>query len=166
MLVGLPGSGKTTVGKAVSVLLGAAFSDPDRLIESKLDSSIPTIFEERGEAFFRSYESEIVANLLTKPPRVISPGGGWIMAGRDSGTSFSNALIIYLETSPREVLSRLGGASGRPVLGDGSVAAVQKLYENRRLAYESCELTVNTDGKDVSQVAIAVLGLARSKGGW
>jgi shikimate kinase len=166
VLVGLPGSGKTSVGQQLAMALPAGFSDPDRLIESKLNSTVPAIFEERGEVLFRSLESEIVANLLTKPAHVISPGGGWILAAHESGTSFPQALIIYLETSAVEVLRRLGGAAGRPVLGNGSLATVETLLEGRTPAYESSELRVITDGKSVEDVVIEVLGLARSKGGW
>jgi shikimate kinase len=166
VLVGPPGSGKTSVGEEVAGLLGTAFSDPDHLIESQLNSTIPEIFERRGEAFFRNIESEIVATLLGKQPHVISPGGGWILAVHESGTRYSNALIIYLETSPERIVERLEGAAGRPVMGDGSLSAVEGLLAVRRTAYEASEAVVATDGKDVAQVGIAVLGLARSKGGW
>lgn len=166
VLVGLPGAGKTSVGKALSVLLDADFSEPDRLIEARLNASIQSIFADRGEAGFRKYEAEIMADLLKKPPHVISPGGGWVLGAHESGTTLSRGLIIYLETSPAEVLSRLGGAAGRPVLGDGSLSTVERLYEDRRGVYEASEVTVKTDGKNLAEVIQAVLDLARNKAGW
>lgn len=165
VLVGLPGAGKTSVGRSLSLLLNTDFSEPDQLIESRLKASVQSIFESRGEATFRKYEAEIMADLLMKQPHVISPGGGWVGA-HDPGTTSSNSFIIYLETSPAEILSRLGGAAGRPTLGDGSLPMVERLYEDRRRVYEASDESVKTDGKDVAEVTGEVLDLARNKAGW
>ncbi len=154
------------MGKALSATLGTEFSDPDQIIESRLGKTIPQIFSEHGEQFFREIEAEIVADLLGKPPQVIAPGGGWVLKAHDSGTNFPSAMIIYLATSPREVLTRLAGAAGRPVLGDGSIGAIELLLGTRRAVYEASEEAVSTDGRSISEVARAVADLAHRKAGW
>ena len=78
ILVGLPGAGKTTVGRLVAESLGAAFVDTDAMIVRKMQMPVASIFGAHGEAAFRKMEREAMAAALAGPPSVISPGGGWV----------------------------------------------------------------------------------------
>lgn len=80
ILIGLPGSGKTTVGRLAAERLGLPFADCDTLIQRETGMTIPAIFAERGEPYFRAVESRILAALCGGPAQVIATGGGAVVA--------------------------------------------------------------------------------------
>ena len=80
VLVGMMGSGKTAIGRALALQLGVDFVDSDAAIEEAAAATIPEIFERDGEAFFRKREAEVLQRLLSGPPRIVSTGGGAFLA--------------------------------------------------------------------------------------
>jgi shikimate kinase len=167
ILVGLPGSGKTTVGRLVAAALGARFVDLDEAIERRAGKSVPRIFAEDGEAAFRALETEVGSAVLTGPPAVVAPGGGFFAGDRTRDLARASGLVVYLETDPQEAVRRLGGAAGRPLLEGGEPEMrMALLLAARGPLYEESECSVGTTGVAVSEVARSVASLARDRAGW
>ncbi len=146
--IGLPGCGKTTVSKKVAAALGRAWYDSDREIEAQSGMSIPRIFAERGEEYFRRLESQCIAGLFAKKPAVIALGGGAIL--RNGSLIKENAVVIYLNRSAESIIATLP-ADSRPLLAGKdpaeTLAALQALYEQRRQLYEDLyDFKVDNEG--------------------
>ncbi len=169
ILVGLPGSGKSTVGALVAQELNARFVDLDRVIAGRAGKSIPEIFAQEGEAVFRSLEREAMERELEGVPAVIAAGGGWAAQPCNLSLARPKALAIYLELDPREAARRLehsGEVSERPLLaGREPERALKDLLVLREAWYRVCEARVDGSGSP-EQVARSVLSLARTLGGW
>jgi len=127
ILVGMPGSGKTTVGSLLAVSLGRPFYDADGEIEKKLGCSIPAFFAQRGEAAFRAVETEVLAELGKRSGCVIATGGGCVTRGENYDLLHQNGEIIWLRRSLTEL-----PVEGRPVSQSRSLP---ELYREREPAY-------------------------------
>lgn len=169
VLVGLPGSGKSTAGRVAARLLGAPFVDPDIAVAQLAGRTIPEIFAEGGEAEFRRLERAAAQRALEGAPAVVAPGGGWA-ASDDSlqDARDRNALLIYLRCAPDEAVRRLGDCRDRPLLSGTAdpAARMAELLAAREPRYRAAAHTVETDGVSPDRVAEAVAALARSHGGW
>jgi shikimate kinase len=167
ILVGLPGSGKTTVGRLAAAELGARFVDLDEEVERRAGKSVARIFAEDGEAAFRALEAEVGNACLDGPPSVIATGGGFVAHDAARTTARSAGVLVYLATHPDEAARRLGGAAGRPLLEEGDLAArVASLLAAREPLYRESECTVPTTGRSAADVSRAVVSLARTRAGW
>jgi shikimate kinase len=167
ILIGLPGSGKTTVGRLAAAALGARFVDLDEEIEGRAGKSVTRIFAEDGEAAFRVLETAVGEACLEGPPAVIATGGGFVVQDASRAQARSAGLGVYLATDPREAARRLGGAAGRPLLEGGELAArVASLLAAREALYLESECTVTTTGRSAAEVCRAVVSLARDRAGW
>jgi len=166
ILVGLPGSGKTTVGRLVAAALGAEFVDLDAAIERRAGKSVPRIFAEEGEAAFRALEAEIGAEVLGAAPAVVAPGGGFLASEGARRLARASGLVVYLETDAAEAARRLGGAAGRPLLEGDPERNMTLLLEARGPLYRESECAVETTGAAPEAVARSVVSLARARAGW
>lgn len=167
VLIGLPGAGKSTVGRLVATSLGAPFADFDELIVRRAGKDIPEIFREGGEAAFRALESAVGAELLAGAPSVLAPGGGYVMDPVQRRLTLSMGYAVYLMTSPASCARRLEGSHERPMLkGFEPTLRLQLLLEQRRGVYLEAQGRVTTDGLTAEAVAGQVTELARTHGGW
>lgn len=170
VLVGLPGSGKSTVGVLAAQRLSARFVDLDLVIAARVGKPISHIFAEEGEAEFRRLEREEMERELALPAAVIAAGGGWAAQPGNLDRAGAKALAIYLDLDPEEAARRLvqaGGLKERPLL-DGSrdpVRALRDLLATRQPWYRRCPAKVDASA-DPEQVVDSVVSLARSLGGW
>jgi len=167
VLIGLPGSGKTTVGRLVAEQLHAEFVDIDAIIERREGRPIGLIFAEKGEAAFRDMERKEMETALTSAPAVIAPGGGWAAQPDAIGAGKARALVIYLRTRPESAAQRAAPEGTRPLLlGEDPVARMRLLQKEREPFYRDAHAQVDTDHKSTSQVANEVVRLAQSSAGW
>lgn len=127
ILVGMPGSGKTTVGSLLAASLGRPFYDADGEIEKRLGCSIPAFFAQRGEAAFRAVETEVLAELGKRSGCVIATGGGCVTRGENYASLHQNGEIVWLRRSLAEL-----PVEGRPVSQSRSLP---ELYREREPAY-------------------------------
>ncbi len=166
VLVGLPASGKSTVGRLVAIALGVRVRDVDAFIESRMGMGISQIFTTHGEAAFRSLERAETTRALKGHPMVVVPGGGWAAQPGSLDQAKGQALTVYLHTSPEQAAARLSPQSGRPLLADADVVAkIRQLLTERAAFYEQCDTRVDTDGKTAEEVASEVVEVALRGGG-
>lgn len=168
VLVGLPGAGKTTIGKLAAAALNAPFVDLDVAIEQRAGKSIARVFAEDGEVAFRALERSEMEAVLSAPPRVIAAGGGWAAQRGNLEAVASRGLTVYLSVAPELAAERaLPSADSRPLLSGGdAVGRMGEIFSARRSFYERCEVTVPAEPNDPRTVAKEVCNLARSLAGW
>jgi shikimate kinase len=137
-LIGMPGSGKSTVGRLLARETGRSFIDSDREIESRSGVSIATIFELEGEAGFRKRESQVLDELSRRSDLVLATGGGAVLAETNRAHLKSRGLVIYLQASTDELVRRTSGDKSRPLLrGDDPRGRLVELLQARQPLYEA-----------------------------
>jgi shikimate kinase len=160
ILVGLPGVGKTTIGKAAARHLGREFLDFDHEIERRSGMEIREIFRLHGEDHFRSLEFALTEELSARGGMVLSPGGGWITQSKSVELLRSAGRIIYLRASPEAVARRLRRVETRPLLaGRDPVVALRELYQKRRALYETADAVLDTERLARQQLIAKVVEL-------
>jgi shikimate kinase len=170
VLVGLPGSGKSTVGPLLAAELKAPFVDLDHEIERRERMSVGDIFASRGEQAFRAMERAITQGLAERPPSVIAPGGGWILDEANVSALRPPARIIHLVVSVSTALKRLGpDINRRPLLAGQAETTARSRFEALAAArmplYSRADAEISTENVTPQQVAIFGLRLA-SAWGW
>lgn len=160
VLVGLSGSGKTTVGPLVAQKLGRTFLDFDAEIERREGMPISQIFGERGEAGFRLLEKKITEELKDLGNMIVAPGAGWITDPAVVALIRPPAKLVYLRVRPETALQRLRGAvGGRPLLNrPDPLGELNKQFEVRRPLYQGADFEIGTELQTPQQVADQVIG--------
>lgn len=151
ILIGMPGSGKSTVGVVLAKRLGYHFLDSDLLIQEKEGKLLYQLIEEQGETGFLALENRINAS-ITGEKTVVATGGSAVY-GREAMEHFDKlGVVVYLKLEYDELERRLGDLHRRGVvIKQGST--LKELYEERVPLYEKyADLTVTCDGKDIRQV--------------
>jgi shikimate kinase len=115
-LIGLPGSGKSTVGRQLARRLQLPFFDSDHAIELQLGCSIREYFDREGEARFRDVEQAVIDELTQKPKCVLSTGGGVVLRPANRQHLHERSQVVYLNSSPEELYRRLRHDTSRPLL--------------------------------------------------
>ncbi len=172
VLVGLPGAGKTSVGRRAQDLLQQAgrdweFADLDAEIEQRTGRSIPEIFARQGEAAFRKLERAVSLEWLDRPNLIMAPGGGWVELGELVEQFRARSLFVYLQVSPEVAAARLGAAGGdRPLLAGGnSREKLKELSTRREALYLQSQHTLSVDSLSVDQAASYIVALASGRNG-
>jgi len=138
ILIGPPGSGKSTIGKSTSRRLKINFTDTDDLIEARSGTSISQIFIDKGEPWFRDLEQEVLQEELAKLNGVLALGGGAPLSDVAQGMLRSkNEAIVYLDVSLATAAPRVGFNRDRPLLLSNPRGAWQELMDKRRPIYEA-----------------------------
>ena len=160
VLIGMRGSGKSTVGKILAKALKCTFWETDKEIEDRLTMTVKDIIKKKGLHFFRDAESRVVMNLAKKDKCVIATGGGVIENENNMVLLKKQGFIIYLKTMPETAAARLIEDTNRPILTEASsmLEDLENLYLKRKEVYEKwSDMTVPTDNKSFGEVAKAVI---------
>ncbi|MCJ0764989.1 shikimate kinase [Variovorax terrae] len=135
-LIGLPGSGKSTVGRQFARRLGLPFLDSDHVIEQRLGCSIREFFEREGEAAFRDVEESVIDELSQQHEGVLSTGGGVVLRPANRVHLRERGKVVYLRSSPEEVFRRLRHDQSRPLLQVADpLGRLRDLYAERDPLY-------------------------------
>jgi shikimate kinase len=161
VLVGPPGAGKTTTGRALAGLLDARFADTDAVIEERAGKPIPDIFVDDGEPVFRELEREAVATALAEHEGVLALGGGAILDEQTQKLLTSHT-VVFLSVGLSDAVKRVGLAAGRPMLTVNPRATLKYLMDQRRPLYEAAAThTIATDGRTAADVAAELATLLK-----
>ncbi len=150
-LVGLPGSGKSTVGRQLARRLQLPFADSDHLIERRLGCSIREFFEREGEDRFRDVEEEVLEE-LTQHHGVLSTGGGAVLRAINRQRLRTRGKVVYLKSMPEELLRRLRHDTQRPLLQVADpLERLRELYAKRDPLYrETAHFVIETGRPSVA----------------
>jgi shikimate kinase len=166
VLIGLPGSGKSTAGRLAAELLGAPHVDLDRLVERRAGAPVTRIFAEYGEATFRKFEREAMADALESEPSVIAPGGGWAAQPGALEWATPACAIIYLVCPAAVAARRAAAEGGRPLLAGGDPEKrMKELLAERAEAYDRAPHRVDA-ARAPAEVAKSIAEVARREAGW
>lgn len=161
VLVGAPGSGKTSTGRVLAARLGVDFRDTDADIEAVAGKPIPEIFVDDGEEHFRALEATAVITALASFEGVLALGGGAILAPGNRA-ALAGHTVVHLSVELPDAVRRVGLGAGRPLLAINPRATLKYLLDQRRPLYaEVATSTVVTDGRTPEQVAEEISTLLR-----
>ncbi|MEV1240898.1 shikimate kinase [Nonomuraea sp. NPDC050022] len=157
VLIGPPGSGKTTLGRLLAGLLGVSFRDTDADVEATAGKPVADIFIEEGEARFRELELLAVRKALAEHDGVLALGGGAVL-NEEAQELLAGQPVVYLQVGLSDAVQRVGLASARPLLVLSPRSQLKKLMEERRPIYERLAvLTVVTDKREPAELAEEIM---------
>lgn len=174
ILIGFMGSGKTSVGIKLSYRLRVPVEDTDKLIERREGCTVSDIFRDKGEAYFRQLETELLRELVESkaakiypvsggtpayPERIYSVGGGTPVCPENRTLLKRLGGVVYLRVGPETVYERLKGDAARPLLQCGNpLEKIRELMQARKAAYEeTADMILDVDGMTLDQIQESIL---------
>lgn len=153
VMVGLMGCGKSSIGRRLAVTLGLPFIDADDEIERAALKSIPEIFADHGEAYFREGERKVIKRLLGSGPQVLATGGGAFMNAETRAAIKADGISVWLRADLDVLMRRVAKRDNRPLLkADDPVAVMKSLMDQRYPVYAEADITV--DSRDTTHEVI------------
>lgn len=144
VLVGFMGTGKTTLAKQVAARLNWQAVDSDEWIETKEGMSIPDIFAQKGEAYFRQVESEALQTILKGKKQVVATGGGAVLSAHNCDLMLAQAVVIALQADQTVIVDRISHDPNRPLVQGDAEKRVAALMAERQHAYDFAHMSVDT----------------------
>ena len=163
ILVGFMGAGKSTVGRLLARRLGRCFVETDAIITAREGRSIPEIFAERGEPYFRHLEAEALEALADKCGHVVATGGGFPCAPGAMDRLLDLGTVVWLAADFDAVYARANRVGGRPMLADRSVEEAAALYRARQDHYRRAHLALDTTRMTVDAVVGRIVRYLRER---
>lgn len=163
ILIGMMGSGKTTVGRIIADKSALPFIDSDDVVSSRAGRSISMIFEQGGEAEFRRLECEVLQAALAEPgAAVIATGGGAVLDPRNVEAMHQAGDVFWLTAGLEEIRRRLAGSADRPLYNTGAAPAM--LAARERAYMRAGDMSISTDGRQPGEIASEILPMIAGKG--
>ena len=160
VLIGMMGSGKTTIGKLLGEKLTLRSIDIDVIIEQNEKRTVSEIFQNEGEKYFRNIERETIKKNFTNKDLIISLGGGAFEDQLTQELLLKNSTVIYLKTSPNVILERIKNNTNSPLLKNQmTVEKIQSIILQRQKNYELANITILTDNKNTDKIVEEILGV-------
>jgi shikimate kinase len=157
VLVGVPGAGKTTVGRLLAKMLQTTFVDSDQVIEARAGKSVADIFTQDGEPAFRSLEHEVVVELIATGSGVVALGGG-ALGNLDTRKKVSEATAVWLVAGLAQAVERVGMNRNRPLLLGNVRGQLSDLMTAREPIYrEVADVVVDTSKLTPNEVAAQIV---------
>lgn len=165
VMVGMMGSGKTAVGRALALRLGVPFLDSDAAIEEAARATIAEIFAQDGERFFRRRETEVIDRLLSGPPCILSTGGGAFLAERNRMAIAQKGVALRLDAPLALLWERVRNKDTRPLLQTADpLATLTDLYAARDPVYALAEISLPVNAaSSIEDTADRVIALLKTR---
>lgn len=158
VLIGLMGAGKTTIGRRLAKKLNMPFADADTEIEKAAGKTVPEIFEEHGEQYFRDGERRVIDRLLHEAPRVLATGGGAYMSEATRTAIADKAISVWLKADFDLLMKRVRKRSNRPLLQtDDPEAVMHNLINERYPVYAGSDIMVESKDVPHDQIVAACI---------
>lgn len=159
VLIGFMGTGKSTVSAYLSEKYHMETIDMDQVIAEEEGMSIPHIFEQYGEAYFRNLETSLLKRLQMKKHVVISCGGGTALRAENVKEMKKNGRVVLLTAAPATIYERVNNSDERPILrGNKNIEYISSLMEERAEKYElAADVIVETDHKTVAEICEEII---------
>jgi shikimate kinase len=165
-LIGLPGSGKSTVGRQLARRLSLPFFDSDHVIEQRLGCSIREFFEREGEERFRDLEMAVIDELTRGAASVVSTGGGAVLRSENRRHLHDRGTVFYLKSTPEEVFRRLRHDRNRPLLQvEDPLQRLRDLFEVRDPLYREVAHFVIETGRPSVATLVNMIVMQLELGG-
>lgn len=160
VLVGMPGSGKSSIGRRLGQRLGLPFADADAEIERAANMTIPELFQTKGEVEFRKGEQKVIARLLDGGPLVIATGGGAFMNEETRARIRQKGVSIWLKADVETLLKRVRRKSNRPLLQTADPeATLRNLLSAREALYAEADMFVTSSEVPHEEVVDSIVDL-------
>jgi shikimate kinase len=160
VLVGLMGTGKTSVGRMLADRLGRPLIDSDAVIEARTGRTVRQIFLDEGEPAFRALETEVLLEALAaETPSVIAAAGGVVLSEQNrAAIGAAVAKVVWLRGDPDQLVERVRSGGHRPALDDDPAGTLRRMHDTREPLYrEVADMVISVDGRSVHDVAEAIL---------
>ena len=162
VLIGMMGSGKSTIGKEISKKSNLKFKDTDQLIENCEKMKIRDIFDKKGEGYFRSIEEKVILKTIKLPGQVIALGGGSFLNKRIRSEILKNCISFWLNCKSDIILHRISNNKKRPKLDFLNNREILNLINLRAKVYLKANYKVNCDNLNKLQIAKKILRIYES----
>lgn len=166
VLIGMRGTGKTTIGKMVAAKLMREFFETDMMLQAKAKLTIKEIVEKKGWGYFRDFESEIVRELSSQKNAVIATGGGVILRSNNVEALSKNGILYLLTADIKTMLRRIGDDPNRPSLTGKTTRKedIEETWRQReRLYLDAADEVLKTDGLKKEEIADRIIALYKEK---
>lgn len=161
--VGFMGAGKTSVARKLARHAGVASIDMDTYIERVCDRKVKQIFAESGEEGFRAIETDVLRELASGEPRLVSCGGGVVLKPENRALLKDGGFVVYLKVTAAEAASRISDVSTRPLFGD--LEQAQRVIEGRLPLYEEvADISIDTTGRGTGSIAREAFSRLKDEG--
>ncbi|MBI1273735.1 MAG: shikimate kinase [Alphaproteobacteria bacterium] len=158
VLVGMMGSGKSSVGRKLAARLALPFTDSDSEVEAAAGCSVAEIFERYGEAEFRNGERRVIARLLAGSPQVLATGGGAFMDDETRALIKQRGLSVWLKADLETLVQRAGRRGDRPLLKDGDPAEVlSALMIKREPIYAEADIAIQSGNHPIDETVDQIM---------
>lgn len=166
VLLGMPGSGKTTISSILSQKTKIKLYDCDSVFEAENNISIRDFFEKFSQEEFRKKETEILKNILKKDEFLVSTGGGVILSDTNRSLIFSKDILsVYLQTDADVIYERIKNDKTRPLLlVDNPRKEIEKILFSRDMFYRQSSVIINTNNKEKNIIAAEILDIMADYG--
>ncbi len=163
VLIGMMGSGKSTIGRIIAKNTKLNFFDIDKIVENENDLKISEIFKKKGEIFFRNEEEKISIKILKSSGNIIALGGGAFINDKIRNELKAKSISIWLKWSPDFLIPRIINSKTRPVVTKLSEKELAKLIENRSKIYSKADYKINCDKLNKDEIIKKILNIYKNE---
>ena len=163
VLIGMMGSGKSTIGRIIAKNLKKKFYDLDKIIENEHNMSISEIFKKKGEVFFRNYEEKIAIKILKSSESIIALGGGAFLNSKIREEIKNQSISIWLKWSPNFLIPRIINSKTRPVVNKLNEEDLIKLIDTRSKIYAKANFKINCDKLNKDNIIKKILDIYKNE---
>jgi shikimate kinase len=166
LLIGMMGAGKSTTGHLLADRLGWPYLDSDDEVLHRTGRTVPEIWKTDGEAAFRAQEARVLAEATTSDgPVIVAVAGGAVLDPENRARIRAAGLVVWLRAGIAVLAERVGSGTGRPLLEEGPLAALEQLSEARAPIYaELADLVFDVDHMSPPQVVERIVAALRERG--